>query len=64
MHLGILNPVLFGTTHTCLVALAIEHVSSCDIMSFEGLQSEVQSCRLEKYGTWAMRNALCLSKFL
>jgi hypothetical protein len=47
LHLGILNPALFGTTHTCLVALAIEHVSSCDIMGFEGLRSEVQPCRLD-----------------
>jgi hypothetical protein len=47
LHSGILNPAFFGTTHTCLVALAIEHVSSYDVMGFEGLQSEVQSCRLD-----------------
>jgi hypothetical protein len=47
LHLGILNPAFFGTTHTCLLAVAIVHVSSCDVMGFEGLRSEVQSCRLD-----------------
>ncbi len=47
MHLGILKPAFFGTTHTCLLAVVIVHVSSCDVMGFEGLQSEVQSCRLD-----------------
>ncbi len=47
LHLGILNPAFFDTAHTCLVALAIEHVSSYDVMGFEGLQSEVQLCRLD-----------------
>ncbi len=47
LHLGILNPAFFGTTHTCLVALAIEHVSSYDVMGFKGLQSKVQLCRLD-----------------
>ncbi len=47
MHLGILNPAFFGTTHTCLVAIVVEHVSSHDVMGFEGLQSKVQLYRLD-----------------
>ncbi len=47
MHLGILNPAFFGTTHTGLVAIVVEHVSSHDVMGFEGLRSKVQSNRLE-----------------
>ncbi len=47
MHLGILNPALFGTTHTCHLALVVGHVSSHDVMGFEGLQSKVQSIRLD-----------------
>jgi hypothetical protein len=46
-HLGILNPALFGTTHTCLVAIVVAHVSSHDVMGFKGLRSEVQSNRLD-----------------
>jgi hypothetical protein len=47
LHLGILNPAFFGTTHTCLVALVVEHVSSHDIVGFEGLQSKVQLNRFD-----------------
>ncbi len=47
MHLGILNPAFFGTTHTRLVALVVEHVSSHDVMGLEGRKSEVQSNRLD-----------------
>ncbi len=47
LHLGILNPALFGTTHTCLVGIVVEHVSSHDVMGFEGLQIKVQSNRLD-----------------
>jgi hypothetical protein len=47
LHLGILNPALFGTTHTCPVAIVAEHVSSHDVMGFERLQSKVQSNRLD-----------------
>jgi hypothetical protein len=47
LHLEILNPALFGTTHTCFVAIVVERVSSHDIMGFEGLRSEVQSNRLD-----------------
>jgi hypothetical protein len=47
LHLGILNPALFGTTHTCLVAIVVEHVSSHDVIGFEGLQSKVQWNRLD-----------------
>ncbi len=47
MQLGILNPALFGTTHTCPVALVVYHVSSHDIMGFKGLRSKVQSNRLD-----------------
>jgi hypothetical protein len=46
-HLGILNPAFFGTTHTRLAALVVEHVSSHDIMGLEGRRSEVQSNRLD-----------------
>ena len=45
--LGILNPAFFGTIHTCLLAVALVHVSSCDVMGFEGLRSEVQLYRLD-----------------
>ena len=45
--LGILNPAFFGTIHTCLLAVALVHVSSRDVMGFERLQSEVQSYRLD-----------------
>jgi hypothetical protein len=47
LHLGILNPAFFGTTHTCLVAIVVEHVSSHDVMGSEGLRSKVQSNRLD-----------------
>jgi hypothetical protein len=47
LHLGILNPAFFGTTHTRLVALVVEHVSSHDVMGLEGKRSEVQSNRLD-----------------
>ncbi len=46
-HLGILNRAFFGTTHTRLVALVVEHVSSHDIMGLKGRQSEVQLNRLD-----------------
>ncbi len=44
---GDTKPCIFGTTHTCLLAVAVVHVSSCDIMGFEGLQSKVQLYRLD-----------------
>jgi hypothetical protein len=48
LHLGILNPALFGTTHTCLLlALVVGHVSSHDVMGFEVRQSKAQSLRLD-----------------
>ena len=48
LHLGILNPACFVTTHTCLLEVAVVvYVSSCDVMGFEGLQSKVQSYRLD-----------------
>jgi hypothetical protein len=45
--LGVLNPAFFGTTHTHLVALVVEHVSSHDVMGLEGRRSEIQSNRLD-----------------
>ncbi len=47
MHLGILNPAFFGTTHTHLVALVVEHVSSHDDMGLKRRRSKVQSNRLD-----------------
>ena len=48
MNLGILNPALFGTTHTCShLALGSRIVSSHDVMGVEVRQSEVQSIRLD-----------------
>ena len=47
LHLGVLNPALVGTTHTCLSALVVGHVSSHDIMGFKGQWSKVQSIRLD-----------------
>jgi hypothetical protein len=47
LHLGKLNPALFGTTHTCLVAIVVEHVSNCGVIGFKGLQSKVQLNRLD-----------------
>ncbi len=45
--LGILNPAFVGTIHTCLLAVALVHVSSREVMGFEGLQSKVQLYRLD-----------------
>ena len=45
--LGILNPAFFGTIHTCLLAVALVHVSSHDVMGLEGLRSKVQLYRLD-----------------
>jgi hypothetical protein len=53
LHLGILNPALFGTTHTCLsLALVVGHVSSHDVMGLEVQRSKVQSIRLEWKRGW------------
>ena len=49
MNLGILNPALFGTTHTCShLALGSRIVSSHDVMGVEVRRSEVQSIRLDR----------------
>ena len=48
MNLGILNPALFGTTHTCFyLALGSRIVSSHDVMGVEVQRREVQSIRLD-----------------
>jgi hypothetical protein len=45
---GILNPALFGTTHTCShLALGSRIISSHDVMGVEVRRSEVQSIRLD-----------------
>jgi hypothetical protein len=47
LHFGDTKPCIFGTIHTCLLAVALVHVSSRDVMGFEGLRSEVQLYRLD-----------------
>ena len=55
---GILNPALFGTTHTCShLALGSRIVSSHDVMGFEVRQSEIQSIRLDFFENPRARGA-------